>query len=94
LFANAGIATFQPIEAVTEAGYDALMNTNVKGVFFTIQKAIPLQAEGSSVVVDASVTKRYGKPEEIASAVAFLLSPESSYMAGSTIYVDGGATQL
>ncbi|MGH8809896.1 MAG: SDR family NAD(P)-dependent oxidoreductase, partial [Noviherbaspirillum sp.] len=47
LFVNAGIAMFQPVEAVTEASYDALMNTNVKGAFFTIQKAIPLFAPGA-----------------------------------------------
>jgi len=45
-------------------------------------------------IKESNPMKRYGKPEEVAAAVAFLLSPESSYMAGSTIYVDGGATQL
>lgn len=60
LFANAGIAKFSPIEQVTEADFDQLFNINVKGVFFTLQKAVPLLGEGSSVVLNASVAGSRG----------------------------------
>lgn len=60
LFANAGIANFQPIEAVTEADFDQLFNTNVKGVYFTLQKAAPLMAKGGAIVVNASVVASRG----------------------------------
>ncbi|WP_289659160.1 SDR family oxidoreductase [Flavobacterium panacagri] len=54
LFLNAGIATFSPIEQVTEADFDAQFNTNVKGHFFTLQKLLPHLAEGSSVIFTSS----------------------------------------
>ncbi|TKK90768.1 glucose 1-dehydrogenase [Herbidospora galbida] len=54
VFANAGTAVFQPLGEVTEAGFDHVMATNVKGVFFTIQKTLPLLADGGSIVVNAS----------------------------------------
>ncbi|GLX95956.1 glucose 1-dehydrogenase [Herbidospora sp. NBRC 101105] len=54
VFANAGTAVFEPLGEVTEAGFDHVMATNVKGVFFTIQKTLPLLAGGGSIVVNAS----------------------------------------
>ncbi|RZK78704.1 MAG: SDR family oxidoreductase [Pedobacter sp.] len=54
LFLNAGIATFEPIESVTEANFDAQFNTNVKGHFFTLQKMIPYLADGAAVVFTSS----------------------------------------
>ena len=44
LFANAGIAPFAPVESVTEEHFDDLFNVNVRGLFFTVQKALPLLA--------------------------------------------------
>ncbi|MDE1153836.1 MAG: SDR family oxidoreductase [Micavibrio sp.] len=167
LFANAGIAEFKPIDQVTENDFDSMFDINVKGVFFTLQKAIPLLAEGSAVVINASVAgsmggglssvygatkaavrsmartfsgayvsrglrfnavspgpidtpiwgrmgnttpeqvkktkdgraemnpmKRMGTVDEVTAAIAFLLSPESSYILGAELFVDGGVTQL
>ncbi|MBB5623743.1 NAD(P)-dependent dehydrogenase (short-subunit alcohol dehydrogenase family) [Pedobacter cryoconitis] len=54
LFLNAGIATFEPIEQVTEANFDAQFNTNVKGHFFTLQKLLPHLADGAAVVFTSS----------------------------------------
>lgn len=54
LFLNAGIAAFSSIEETTEADFDAQFHTNVKGVFFTLQKLIPHLADGASVVVTSS----------------------------------------
>src|SRR3954447_10675839 len=163
VFANAGIAKVLPPEQVTEKIFDELFNVNVKGVYFTLQRMIPLLNVGSAVVVNSSVAasrggptvsvygatkaavrsmartfssstlplgirvnavspgpietpiwsrpgglpeetkkafaeanpmKRYGTPEEVAGAVAFLLSSESSYIAGAELMVDGGFNQL
>lgn len=55
LYLNAAIATFAPIEFVTEADFDAQFNTNVKGHFFTLQKLIPHLADGASVILTSSV---------------------------------------
>ena len=60
LFANAGIAPFVPIEAVTEEHFDGLFNINVRGLFFTVQKALPLLSEGASVILNASVVAQSG----------------------------------
>jgi NAD(P)-dependent dehydrogenase (short-subunit alcohol dehydrogenase family) len=54
LFLNAGIATFEPIEKVTEANFDAQFNTNVKGHFFTLQKLLPYLSDGAAVVFTSS----------------------------------------
>ncbi len=160
LFANAGVAIMEPLEQVTEKNVDTLMDTNFKGTFFTLQKAIPLFSKGAHVVLNASVadtkgsvpmavygatkaavrsmartfsahllpqevrvnvvspgpietaiwggvdaagitaraaavpSKRFGTPEEVAGAVAYLLSDEASYIIGAELYVDGGVSQL
>jgi len=166
LFVNAGIGKFVPFEEVTEAFFDETMATNLKGLFFTVQKAAPLFSKGAAVVLNASVNahmgmpgstvygaskaavvnlartlsadllprgvrvnvvtpgpittpifdrmgypeadtramkeqitnrvplKRFGHPDEIASAVLYLSSPESAFVVGTEIVVDGGMTQL
>ncbi len=59
LVANAGIAPPAPIEQVDEASFDQLIAVNVKGLFFTVQKALPLLTEGASIVfTGSSVTYR------------------------------------
>jgi len=162
LFVNAGVGKFVPFEQVTETFYDEIMDINVKGAFFTIQKAVPLMPKGSAIVLNASVNghialpgstvygaskaaminlaktlsvdllekgirvnvvspgpvmtpifdrmglpaeqlqqtkdwvtsmvplKRFGNPDELASAVLYLSSSESSFVIGSELIVDGG----
>jgi NAD(P)-dependent dehydrogenase (short-subunit alcohol dehydrogenase family) len=166
LFANAGIAKFAPYAASQDALFDELFATNVKGVYFTLQKALPHLNDGASVILNTSVvaskgtenmsiyaaTKaavrsfartaaaelqsrnirvnavapgpiatpifgrsglteeqidgfkagisarvplgRIGRPEEIASAVAFLASDDASYITGVELNVDGGMANL
>lgn len=54
LFLNVGIGTFAPIETTTEENFDEQFNTNVKGMFFTLQKLIPHLADGSAVILTSS----------------------------------------
>jgi NAD(P)-dependent dehydrogenase (short-subunit alcohol dehydrogenase family) len=68
LFANAGIGGTVPLEHVTEAFFDDVFNTNVKGLFFTVQKLAGLLKPGSSVILNASVVSTKGAP---ASSVYF-----------------------
>ena len=55
LFANAGIAAFAPNEYLTEQQVDDTLNINVKGVFFSIQKAVPFLNDGASIIVNGSI---------------------------------------
>jgi NAD(P)-dependent dehydrogenase (short-subunit alcohol dehydrogenase family) len=157
LFANAGVGTFLPFEDITEADFDHAVDVNLKGVFFTIQKALPLLVDGGSIVINASwtlhrgnsvlsvysaakaaahnlartlaaalaprhirvnsvspgyidtpmypaaalseaesaaltgrvVAGRFGYPEEVAAAVAFLASSDASYVNGQDLVIDG-----
>ena len=60
LFANAGIAPFRPFNEISEEFFDQIVNINIKGVFFTIQKAVPHMRKGGSIVVTTSVTNEMG----------------------------------
>ena len=62
VFANAGIATFGPIETICEAKWDELMGINLKGVYFTVQKSLPLISRGGAIVLNASVAAGKGDP--------------------------------
>ncbi|WP_129664763.1 glucose 1-dehydrogenase [Phytoactinopolyspora endophytica] len=62
VFANAGVASFQPNGDVTEAEFDRLVDINFKGVFFTIQKTVPLLSEHAAIVINASWTLHRGLP--------------------------------
>ncbi|HKQ61082.1 MAG TPA: glucose 1-dehydrogenase [Candidatus Polarisedimenticolaceae bacterium] len=62
LFVNAGIGKFVPLLEVTEKFFDETVATNLKGAFFTVQKATPLFADGAAVVLNASVNAHKGMP--------------------------------
>jgi NAD(P)-dependent dehydrogenase (short-subunit alcohol dehydrogenase family) len=60
LFANAGTGAFLPFENITEPDFDHGVDVNFKGVFFTVQRALPLLADGGSIVINASWTLHRG----------------------------------
>src|SRR5882724_10202838 len=60
LFANAGGGSFAPIGSITEEQYDQTFNTNVKGLLFTVQKALPLIPDGGSIILNASIVSIKG----------------------------------
>ena len=60
LFANAGIAKYATLGEITEDLYDAIFDINVKGLLFTVQKALPLTPDGSSVILNASIVASKG----------------------------------
>ena len=60
LFVNAGIGKFLPFEQVTEEAFDEVISINLKGAFFTVQKAAPLMPKGSAIVLNASINAHIG----------------------------------
>ena len=60
LFANAGLASLVPFGEVTEAQFDREFGINAKGLFFTVQKALPLMKGGGSIVLNASIVATKG----------------------------------
>jgi NAD(P)-dependent dehydrogenase (short-subunit alcohol dehydrogenase family) len=166
VFANAGVAKYGKLGDISEALYREIFDVNVKGLLFTVQKALPLLPNGASIILNASIvgskglssnsvysaTKaavrsfartwttdlksrrirvnaispgsvdtpglsellassetgeqrrkmiasavplgRFGTPDEIAKAVVFLASDDSSYITGAELFVDGGFAQV
>jgi NAD(P)-dependent dehydrogenase (short-subunit alcohol dehydrogenase family) len=166
IFANAASCAFAKLGTITEKYFDDLFNVNVKGVLFTVQKALPLLVDGASIILNGSnssnkgdpdlsvycATKaairsfarcwivdlkerkirvntlspgaidtqllwnmgkdeeeskmliagwraatpldRIGTPDEVAKAVVFLASDDSSYITGVELFVDGGLSQI
>src|ERR1700689_1529959 len=62
VFANAGTAKYAPLGEITEEFFDSIFDVNVKGLLFTIQKALPLLKDGASIVLCASVVASKGLP--------------------------------
>src|SRR6202790_3472337 len=62
VFANAGGGEFAPLGAITEEHFDQTFGSNVKGLLFTVQKALPLLADGGSVILNASIVSMKGVP--------------------------------
>src|ERR1700737_330322 len=62
LFANAGAGTIAPLATATEAHFDQTFDVNVKGMFFTVQKALPLFKDGGSIILTSSVSNVLGLP--------------------------------
>ena len=60
LFANAGIIELAPLGSITESHFDKIFNINVKGLLFTVQKALPLFQDGGSIILTASINSSKG----------------------------------
>jgi NAD(P)-dependent dehydrogenase (short-subunit alcohol dehydrogenase family) len=76
LFLNAGVALFSSVATATEEHYDTIMNLNVKGVYFTVQKFLPIINDGGSIIFNTSVNAALGVPDSsvYAASKAALLS--------------------
>jgi NAD(P)-dependent dehydrogenase (short-subunit alcohol dehydrogenase family) len=62
VFANAGGGEMAPLGNITESQFDKTFGSNVKGVLFTVQKALPLMREGGSIILNASIVSSKGMP--------------------------------
>ena len=60
LFANAGSAELAPLGAITEEHFDKIFGVNVKGLLFSVQKALPLFRDGGSIILNASIVASKG----------------------------------
>src|SRR6058998_1828673 len=60
VFANAGMAKYAPLGTITEELYDSIFDINVKGLLFTVQKALPLMPDGASIILNASIVASKG----------------------------------
>jgi NAD(P)-dependent dehydrogenase (short-subunit alcohol dehydrogenase family) len=97
LFANAGGGSFAPLGQITEDHFDRIFNTNVRGLLFSVQKALPLMPHGSSIILNASITSIKGTPAfsvySATKAVVFLASDAISFV-NDMLLVDGGMAQI
>ncbi|MBB3560088.1 NAD(P)-dependent dehydrogenase (short-subunit alcohol dehydrogenase family) [Rhizobium sp. BK512] len=62
VFVNAGTAIGTPLATADEATYSKIMDTNVKGVFFTVQAVLPMMREGGSIILNTSWLNKVGTP--------------------------------
>src|SRR6266480_2679382 len=60
VFANAGVARYAPFGTITDELYDSIFDINVKGLLFTVQKALPLMPDGASIILNASIVGSKG----------------------------------
>lgn len=87
LFLNAGVAPFAPLAETDEASFDQVFDINVKGLFFTLQKALPLLNPGASVILNASVVQKQGFP----GASAYAASKAAVRSIGQTAAAEFGS---
>src|SRR5438132_10184788 len=62
VFANAGVAQYAALGTITEEHYDSIFDINVKGLLFTVQKALPLMPDGAAIILNASIVASKGLP--------------------------------
>src|SRR6202142_723331 len=62
VFANAGVAKYAPFGKISEELYDSIFDINVKGLLFTVQKALPLMPDGATIILNASIVGSKGLP--------------------------------
>src|SRR5712691_4684567 len=62
VFANAGVVRYAALGAISEEFFDSIFDTNVKGVLFTVQQALPLLPNGASIILSASMVGSKGLP--------------------------------
>src|SRR5438552_1204963 len=60
VFANAGVAKYAPLGKISEEFYDSIFDINVKGLLFTVQKALALMSDGGSIILNASIVASKG----------------------------------
>ena len=60
VFANAGVARYAALGSISEELFDSIFDTNVKGLLFTVQKALPLLPDGASIILNASIVGSKG----------------------------------
>jgi NAD(P)-dependent dehydrogenase (short-subunit alcohol dehydrogenase family) len=94
LFVNAGYGKFAPVESATEAHFDELFHTLVKGTFFTVQQILPLMKAGSTIVLNTSVVTGMGIPNfsvysAAKSAVQSFIKTFAAEMTAKGIRVNG-----
>jgi NAD(P)-dependent dehydrogenase (short-subunit alcohol dehydrogenase family) len=93
LFVNAGVAKFAPLAETSEKLYDEQFDINIKGAYFTIQKALPLLNDGASIILNTSVVDSTGTPGASAyaatkAALRSLARTAASELAGRGIRVN------
>ena len=96
LINNAGAAWGAPFDTFPENGWDKVMDTNIKAVFFLIQKLIKIlensgNNEDPSRIINIGSIDGIGIPDDMAGTSIFLSSKASAYITGSIIPVDGGS---
>jgi NAD(P)-dependent dehydrogenase (short-subunit alcohol dehydrogenase family) len=84
LFMNAGVALFAPFDQTTEEAFDTLLNINLKGVFFTVQKLLPLLREDGSIILNSSILVHSG----MANASAYAASKGAVLAFNKTLAVE------
>lgn len=84
LFVNAGVGLFAPFELTTEAVFDANLDINFKGAFFTVQKLLPMLPDGASVILNTTILVHSG----LASASAYSASKGALLSLGKTLAIE------